>query len=355
MISRGRLIAVASAAVCLAVIAALAPGRAQQSPAARTLPPNTWVNLQAGGVATGTGVGDEGYSTFVYSPGLRRAVVFGKYHARELGGGEDQNALLGYDFSSNRWDVLEITEAAWSEFLPGVGHDQGNVVVDPRRDWYITRGNMTLHGNTGYQTYIYDLRAGRGRRMTPPVEPRLTESVASAFDPDRGVMLTTRGPAWLYEPDKNIWTEVPGSPSDRAAPALVYDGRNRLFVMFGGGRSGETWTFDAGPRQWRKRNPALSPPPRYAGNMAFDRDTGVILLVGGASGESLSDMWVYDTAKDIWKPLPYKAPVPSTTASGNRLVYDTHHHVFLLKDIISLRDVWAFRYAPDAVPTPAPR
>ena len=65
MTFRGRLIAVAGAAVCLAVIAALAPGRAQQSPAARALPPNTWVNLQAGGVATGAGVGDEGYSTFV--------------------------------------------------------------------------------------------------------------------------------------------------------------------------------------------------------------------------------------------------------------------------------------------------
>jgi hypothetical protein len=41
--------------------------------------------------------------------------------------------------------------------------------------------------------------------------------------------------------------------------------------------------------------------------------------------------------------------VPSTTASGNRLIYDIQNHVFLLKDIISLRDVWAFRYVPDAV------
>jgi hypothetical protein len=346
--SRCRFATAAAAIVCFATGAMLATGRAHQPIVASSLPANTWVNLRAGGVVSGSGVGDEGYSTFVYSPGLRKAVVFAKYHAWESGGGEDQNALLAYDFSLNRWDVLEITEAAWSEHLPGVGHDQGNVVLDPRRDWYITRGNMTLHGNTGYQTYIYDLRAGRGKRMTPGLEPNLFHSVASAFDPDRGVMLTTRGATWLYEPDKNAWTEVSGSPSDRAAPALVYDSRNRLFVLFGGGQFGETWTFDAGSRQWRKRKPAVSPPPRSAGNIAFDQDTGTILLVGGASGDSLSDMWVYDTAKDVWTPLPYKAPVPSTTASGNRLVYDTHHHVFLLKDIIALKDVWAFRYVPEA-------
>src|SRR6266404_1792811 len=325
------------------------PGGGREESAASGLPANTWVNLRAGGVVSGHGVGDEGYSTFVYSPGLKKRLVFAKYHAFEMGGGEDQNALLAYDFGLNRWDVLEITEDAWSEHLPGVGHDQGNVVIDPRRDWYITRGNMTLHGNTGYQTYIYDVRAGRGKRMTPAVEPNLYHSVASAFDPDRGVMLSTRGPAWLYDPDKNTWTEVSGSPSDRAAPALVYDGRNRVFVMFGGGRSGETWTFDAGSRQWRKRKPPLSPPARYAGNIAFDSDTGTILLVGGAAGDPLSDMWVYDTARDVWAPLPYRAPVPSTTASGNRLIYDSHNHVFLLKDIISLRDVWAFRYVPDPV------
>jgi galactose oxidase-like protein len=346
---RVRLGLVVATVMCITTGGLLASGRSQQPFAASGLPANTWVNLRAGGVVSGNGVGDEGYSTFVYSPGLKKGLVFAKYHAFEMGGGEDQNALLAYDFGLNRWDVLEITEDAWSEHLPGVGHDQGNVVIDPRRDWYITRGNMTLHGNTGYQTYIYDVRAGRGKRMTPAVEPNLYHSVASAFDPDRGVMLSTRGPAWLYDPDKNTWTEVGGSPSDRAAPALVYDGRNRVFVMFGGGQSGETWTFDAGSRQWRKRKPPLSPPARYAGNIAFDSDTGTILLVGGAAGDPLSDMWVYDTARDVWAPLPYRAPVPSTTASGNRLIYDSHNHVFLLKDIISLRDVWAFRYVPDPV------
>jgi hypothetical protein len=44
--------------------------------------------------------------------------------------------------------------------------------------------------------------------------------------------------------------------------------------------------------------------------------------------------------------------LPSTAASGNRLIYDTFHRVFLLKDVISLRNVWAFRYVPGASSSP---
>jgi hypothetical protein len=353
--SRGPLARVALAgAVCLV---ALGSGGAPQPPAARSLPPNAWVNMQAGGVAAGNGVGDEGYSTFVYSPGLRKAVVFGKYHARDLGGGEDQNALLAYDFGSNRWDVLEITEAAWSEFLPGVGHDQGLVAIDPRRDLYITRGNMTLHGNTGYQTYIFDLRAGRGKRMMPLQEPTLLTAVASGFDPDRGLMLITRGPSWLYDPDTNRWSEVSSNPSDRPAPSLVYDPGQHVFVMFGGGQSNETWIFETGSRRWRKRTPPVSPSPRASASMAFDSTNGVILLVGGfGPGETeLRDMWVYDTGSDRWALLPITAPTQVISHSGNTLVYDSYHGVFLLKDITMIRNLWAFRYVPAAFNPPATR
>jgi len=336
-----------SLGLCVAVI----PGGAQQ-PLRQSLPPNTWVNLQAGGVAGGSGVGDEGYSTFVYAPGLRKALVWGKYHAYQMNWGEDQNALLAYDLVANRWDVIEITEDAWSEFLPGVGHDQGNAAIDPRQDLYITRGNMTLHGNTAYQTYTYDLRAGRGRRMLPSRGPSLlAHEVASGFDPDRGVMLVTRGASALYDPDKNVWTDLPNSPSDRAAPGLAFDSTRRVFVMFGGGASNETWIFDAGSRSWRRRNPPVSPSARRGASMAFDPESGLTLLVGGirpGGDDHLSDMWAYDVESDRWMPLATTAP-PNTVQAVNSLVYHAAERVFLLKDISDLRKVYALRFAP---PTP---
>jgi len=332
--------------VCVAAI----PGGAQP-PLRQSLPANTWVNMQAGGVAVGAGVGDEGYSTFVYAPGVRKALVFGKYHAYGSSWGEDQNALLAYDLAANRWEIVEITEDAWSEFLPGVGHDQGNVAVDPRRDLYITRGNMTLHGNTAYQTYTYDLRTGRGRRMLPPRGPSLlAHEVASGFDPDRGVMLVTRGSSALYDPDKNVWIDVPSSPSDRAAPGLAFDSRRRVFVMFGGGGTNETWIFDAGSRSWRRRNPPVSPSARRGVNMAFDPESGLTLLVGGIDpgGALLSDMWAYDIEGDRWIPLAMTAP-PNTVQTVNSLVYHAAEQVFLLKDVTDLRKVYALRFVP---PTP---
>ena len=97
--------------------------------------PNTWVYMNAGGITgpgagIAKGVGDEGFNTLSYSPELRRAVTFGLYHAVSIADGEDQNALMAYSFGENRWDLVEITESDGSEFLPGVGHDEGNATVD---------------------------------------------------------------------------------------------------------------------------------------------------------------------------------------------------------------------------------
>lgn len=340
-------------AALLGVAAAVffGPNLAQPHSAA-SLPPNTWVDLRPGGVATGEGIGDEGWSTFVYSPGLRRAIVFGKYHAaRAVSWGEDQNALLGYDLATNRWDVLEITEAAWSEFLPGVGHDQGRVAIDPRRDRYITVGNMTLHGNTMYQTYVYDLKAGRGERMMPSGPAPVGHEIACAFASNHGYMLCTRGASWIYDPDKNVWSHVPGSPSDRAGPGLVYDEKHGVFVLFGGGAGrDETWVFDAAKRSWQKRAPAQSPPGRKGPNMAFDEANGIAFLAGGVAADDsrLGDAWVYDAGTNTWTELPSALPRPLGVPGGNLLTYDRDQRLLLLKESgnPALTTVWAFRYVP---------
>jgi len=344
---RGRM----SWSVCLVLLLALALPTSVCLGA--TLPPNTWVNMQAGGIAAGRGVGDEGYSSFVYAPGLQKGIVFGKYHARNLGSGEDQNALLAYDFAQNRWDLLEVTEAAWSESLPGVGHDQGMATIDPRSDLYITHGNMTLNGNnTPHQTYLFDLRAGRGQRMLPAGGPGIFDSLAMAFSPDAGLALLTRGPSWLYDPQANTWTAVPNSPPDRRAPTLVYDTKYKVFVLFGGVGFNETWTFDPARRTWTNRTPAVSPPARGAANMAYDSTHGVTLLVGGGGHQ---DMWVYETGANTWTPVPGTVPPYSSSgSSGNKLIYDSAHQVFLLKHEAHLSNVWAFQYVPTPGGVPPP-
>lgn len=325
---------------------------------AKTIPPNTWVSLQAGGIIVGSagssGVGDEGYGCFVYSPTVRKALVFGKYHAvGNISGGEDQNALLAYDFQKNRFDVVEIAEDAWSEHLPGIGHDEGHVAADPVRGTYITHGNLTLNSGTAWSTYVYDLRAGRGKRMTPPTENPLTGQVASAYDPVRDFMLTV-GPSttsWIYSPATNNWSAVPDSPA-RTYPGLVYDSKNQVFVLFGGKlpdgtTSGETWLFDPVSKSWSQAQPPASPPPKFSPYMAYDSVDGVVMMTGGRSTE----VWLYDVAANRWTQLPYGPAFLSTLGTGAYLTYDSDDNVFLLD---SWRDVWAFRLDIGTIPPPPP-
>ena len=330
--------------------------------------PNTWIYMNAGGITgpgagIGTGVGDEGFNTFSYSPHLRRSVTFGLYHAASIADGEDQNALLAYSFGENRWDVVEITEADGSEFLLAVGHDEGNATVDTVNGLYVTHGNLTVHGNSAYRTYVYDLKAGRGARMMPLPEGPFGSSVITAFDPDHGIVLTSLGPSFVYDRQANAWLQVQGGPSRRPSPSLTYDSRNKVFILFGGDTYDETWTLNPVSRVWTKKRQAVAPPPRLGANLAFDPVNGVALLVGGTNGKTgveYRDTWIYDAARDEWTDLNVPAPSGTNPGAGNYLTYDAEHQVFLLKHGSDLNKVYAFRYVAregTAPPTglPAPR
>jgi hypothetical protein len=205
---------------------------------------------------------------------------------------------------------VEITEAAGSEFLPGVGHDEGNATVDTVNGLYLTHGNLTVDGNSAYRTFVYDLTTGRGARMMPVPESPFGSSVSTAFDPDHQIALASSGFTSAYDRAANTWTAM-GGPSSRPSPALTYDSRNRVFILFGGGHFDETWTLDPVSRHWTRRNPPVSPPPRLAANFAFDPVHGVALLVGGEDQETATeyrDTWVYDAALDQWTDLGIAAP-----------------------------------------------
>jgi hypothetical protein len=341
---------------------AAAPTRFGANGLTPTIAPNTWVYMNAGGLtgsgaSTATGIGDEGFNTFSYAPHLKRAVTLGQYHARSVTDGEDQNALMAYSFTENRWDLVEITEADGSEFLSGVGHDEGNAVVDTVHGLYISHGNLTVHGNAAYKTFIYDLKTGRGARMMPVPEAPFGSSVIMAFDPEHEIVLASKGPGYLYDRAANSWVSIPGGPSPRQSPSLTYDSKNHVFILFGGGDLDETWTFNPVTRVWTKKSPPTSPPGRTAGNFAFDPVHGVALLAGGENHKtaaSLRDTWVYDAAADRWTNLNITTPADTNPGAGNLLTYDSDNKLFLLKHGTNLNRVYAFRYEPRRAGTTPP-
>jgi len=319
------------------------------------VPANTWVNMRPGGVAKSAwGVGDESYNSFHYAPGIKKAIAYGLYHPPTISYGENQNALLAYDFATNRWDLLQPGEYAASEHLPGVGHDEGNSVVDTVHHLYITHGNLTAGHESCYQTHLYDLKGHRGKRAMPPVEPYgpRTDTMATAFDPDHDLVLML-GPSnsWLYDHNANLWTLLPNSPTATTG-CLVYDTKNHLFVMFNGmSAAHETLVLDPVSKIWTKRTPAQSPSTYsypYPPSAAYDIVNGVTLLMSGNKQE----VWVYDAAADTWTRLAdAPAGVPVNQVDGAYLVYDSDHQVFLVRAGADIDHLWAFRYVPSGTPS----
>ncbi len=104
-------------------------------------------------------------------------------------------------------------------------------------------------------------------------------------------------------------------PPPRALSPIVYDAKNKLFVLFGGDHldylTNDLWTFDPSKTKWTRRNPAKAPPPRANHTLRAAGD-GRIVLTGGYTYSSSTDYmggqyvdlndgeWTYDLGTDRW-------------------------------------------------------
>lgn len=186
------------------------------------------------------------------------------------------------------------------------------------------------------RTLRYDPRKRRWKDLQPPGGPtpkvRTTKAslswAALCADPVNqeivlfgGCGLATRraGPGtWVYSTRKNQWRrlKLEVQPPVRALSPMVYDPTNRKIVLFGGDGLdrlyADTWVYDCASRRWERRNPDLSPSPRFGHALAYLPKSRKVLLLGGKGyTSSLSycaalyaplpfEMWTYDVAEDRW-------------------------------------------------------
>jgi hypothetical protein len=97
---------------------------------------------------------------------------------------------------------------------------------------------------------------------------------------------------------------------------MVYDARRGQAVLFGGqGTQGNTWpilgdTWTYANRRWRQWKPGTGPQPepRFGHVLAFDEESGMTVLFGGAAGvdRSLGDTWLFDGSS--WRRVRGPAP-----------------------------------------------
>ena len=148
--------------------------------------------------------------------------------------------------------------------------------------------------------------------------------VGFAFDATRNrfvalgaAMVGGQAVAEVWEYDGSAWTKNAGAPPPgRFVPAMVYDGRRKRTVVFGGmgARRGEapaplfgdTWEFDG--TTWSEI-PGAGPPPRLGAGVAYDSKRGLVLVFGGANHERVfNDLWSWDGA--TWRKLAESGPEP---------------------------------------------
>ncbi len=167
----------------------------------------------------------------------------------------------------------------------------------------------------GDGTWSYDPVANSWQQMQPKVSPAFGTWSVFVYDAraDRVVLLggENRGnlsDVWTYDFNHDTWTESVASsgPSARMYAAAAYDPRSGHVILFGGLASdspvNDTWSYDLASNSWTHLTPKTSPPKRGRHAMAYERESGKIVMFGGGTSplDFQRDTWTYDPAQNEW-------------------------------------------------------
>jgi N-acetylneuraminic acid mutarotase len=172
------------------------------------------------------------------------------------------------------------------------------------------------------ETWAYDPAANAWLQMHPKNSPQFGSFSAFVYDEkqDRLILLggEFRGPlrdVWTYDFNHDAWTEADAGsgPSGRLYTAVAYDARSGSVILFGGIGSNpllvssepplnDTWSYDLRTNKWTELKPKTSPPARGRHAMAFDSESGKIVMFGGGVDPRnfKNDTWIFDPSTSNW-------------------------------------------------------
>jgi N-acetylneuraminic acid mutarotase len=145
---------------------------------------------------------------------------------------------------------------------------------------------------------------------------------------------------WEFDSSSNAWVQrvyQGDNPSKRYGMSMVYDSSHARAVMFGGGGYDsfhqDIWEWDGETGSWSNRTPATGdvPSPRYAAAMAYDSNTGKVILFSGITEPftGLRDTWEWDGNSGTWLKIE-PAGVKPDARIGASMVYDSARSVMVL-------------------------
>lgn len=347
--------------ICLHAGTAQAPGPSIP------VPPGTWVKVLTRDLPAQT----NDWEQLVYIPALQRSVMLSQYHQNNS---EPNESIVGYNFDTNSWDVLDMGGLFHTENMPEGGESEGYF------DFNLNNNTIEYHCCTSgsnqaedvNHTWWWDVLGQSGRDKQTPVEPTALQG-GGAFDVAHNVAVLYGGNSyvgtWIYDPTGNTWQpkNALGTRPDPSVilPGMAYDSNAQQVFLYGG-RNGvgttyysDLYFYDVPSNTWTIVAPSgAKPPGRCCTNFAYDSTNNVFLLYGGKNASGvLNDTWAYDPVANAWTQLtPPQSPAINTVSDFTRLAYDADHNVFVLAHLGSggyfggnwtslAFQTWLFRYA----------
>ena len=231
----------------------------------------------------------------------------------------------------------EQHEPSTAEFLPS-SRGWHSMVYDTGGDQVVLFGGTCYDTPMG-DTWVYDPLESTWFDLCPSGDlPSERSSHAMAYDPVSAKVILFGGwntfkytsDTWAYDPALNAWTMLEPAgplPAARAYHTLTYDPATRKMILFGGSDDstvfGDTWAYDPAANTWTKLEPAgLAPAARAFHSVAYDSDTGQMILFGGWNDTSqFGDTWAYDPATGAWTDLNPDGDEP-TGRQSPAMAYD---------------------------------
>ena len=314
------------------------------------LPAGNWVTTSTDGYPAQS----VGWEHLIWVPNIHKAVMLGGYHAP---GSEPNTGLLAYDFTANRWDVLDVLTPFHNEHHPENGHPDSINGYNPATGMIVS--NCCYSGSSAADTteyvWLFDPIGQVGRNFQTTAMPVYFANGYGTFDQSTNLLIAldpNGSGAWVYNSTTNRWSNPPQTGTPPAGPCLQmgaadYDSANHLTYWFGGysgaGYCGNLYTYNSTTNVWTQLNPSCPsgcPPARAFNAFAYDSIHNIFLLFGGTNNLSVtafSDTWVLDPTgnggQGTWTQLsPSTSPTLNLSANvpSYRMVFDPDDNAFIL-------------------------
>jgi len=170
------------------------------------------------------------------------------------------------------------------------------VAYDPEGGFILLFGGYEATYGWFYFNDTWEFSNGSWTEVYPAQSPPALGAAAMAWDPGLNAVVLFGGVAYglsyneTWEFAAGTWTQISTShaPSPRFSPAMAYDYADEYLVLYGGDTDpqlnvdvglGDTWAFNG--VTWAQLSPAVSPPARFPGEMAWDPLDHYVVLFGG--------------------------------------------------------------------------